>query len=132
MSEYNDFLKKALEDGVINSDELRILTVLSSQQPQPTAPLLGQVTPTITARVPGIENITLGQAPIVSQEGIQYQTPERGGADINVKESIADAWNESVLNQKMKDSFGQQVFGVGNDQYQIRNKFFGIVGDQIP
>jgi hypothetical protein len=94
--------------------------------------LLGQVTPTITAQVPGIENITLGQAPIVSQGGIQYQTPERGGADINVKESIADAWNESVLNQKMKDSFGQQVFGVGNDQYQIRNKFFGIVGDQIP
>lgn len=38
--------------------------------------LLGQVTPTITAQVPGIENITLGQAPIVSQEGIQYQTPE--------------------------------------------------------
>jgi hypothetical protein len=32
--------------------------------------------PTITAQVPGIENITLGQAPIVSQEGIQYQTPE--------------------------------------------------------
>ena len=94
--------------------------------------LLGQVTPTITAQIPGIENITLGQAPIVSQGGIQYQTPERGGADINVKESIADAWNESVLNQKMKDSFGQQVFGVGNDQYQIRNKFFGIVGDQIP
>lgn len=38
--------------------------------------LLGQVTPTITAQVPGIENITLGQAPIVSQEGIQYQTQE--------------------------------------------------------
>jgi len=38
--------------------------------------LLGQVTPTITAQVPGIENITLGQAPIVSQEGIQYQTPD--------------------------------------------------------
>ena len=35
--------------------------------------LLGQVTPTITAQVPGIENITLGQAPIVSQGGIQYQ-----------------------------------------------------------
>ena len=35
--------------------------------------LLGQVTPTITAQVPGIENITLGQAPSVSQEGIQYQ-----------------------------------------------------------
>ena len=88
--------------------------------------------PTITAQVPGIENITLGQAPIVSQEGIQYQTPERGGADMNVKESIADAWNESVLGQKMKGAFGQQAFGVGNDQYQIRNKFFGIVGDQIP
>jgi len=27
----------------------------------------------ITAQVPGIENITLGQAPIVSQEGMQYQ-----------------------------------------------------------
>jgi hypothetical protein len=94
--------------------------------------LLGQVTPTITAQIPGIENITLGQAPIVSQEGIQYQTPERGGADMNVKESIADAWNESVLGQKMKGAFGQQAFGVGNDQYQIRNKFFGIVGDQIP
>ena len=30
----------------------------------------------IAAQVPGIENITLGQAPIVSQEGIQYQTPD--------------------------------------------------------
>ena len=86
MSEYNDFLKKALEDGVINSDELRILTVLSSQQPQPTAPLLGQVTPTITARVPGIENITLGQAPIVSQGGIQYQTPEEEIAQMQTYE----------------------------------------------
>jgi hypothetical protein len=46
------------------------------QQQQPIASILGQVTPTITAQVPGIENITLGQAPIVSQEGIQYQTPE--------------------------------------------------------
>jgi len=36
--------------------------------------LLGQVTPSVMAQVPGIENITLGQAPIVSQEGIQYQT----------------------------------------------------------
>jgi hypothetical protein len=94
--------------------------------------LLGQVTPTITAQIPGIENITLGQAPIVSQEGIQYQTPERGRDDMNVKERIADAWNQSLLGQKMKGAFGQQVFGVGNDQYQIRNKFFGIVGDQIP
>ena len=94
--------------------------------------LLGQVTPTITAQIPGIENITLGQAPIVSQEGIQYQTPERGRDDMNVKERIADAWNQSVLGQKMEGAFGQQAFGVGNDQYQIRNKFFGIVGDQIP
>jgi hypothetical protein len=42
MIAYNDFLKKALEDGVIDSDELRILTVLSSQQQQPIAPILGQ------------------------------------------------------------------------------------------
>jgi hypothetical protein len=102
------------------------------QQQQPIASILGQVTPTITAQVPSIENITLGQAPIVSQEGIQYQTPERGGADMNVKESIADAWNESVLGQKMKGAFGQQAFGVGNDQYQIRNKFLGTVGGQVP
>jgi hypothetical protein len=92
MSEYNDFLKKALEDGVIDSDELRILTVLSSQQPQPTAPLLGQVTPTITAQIPGIENITLGQAPIVSQEGIQYQTPD-------VFSNIGFAISPSILGQ---------------------------------
>jgi hypothetical protein len=94
--------------------------------------LLGQVTPTITAQIPGIENITLGQAPIVSQEGIQYQTPERGRDDMNAGERISDAWNQSVLGQKMEGAFGQQAFGVGNDQYQIRNKFFGIVGDQIP
>jgi hypothetical protein len=94
--------------------------------------LLGQVTPTITAQIPGIENITLGQAPIVSQEGIQYQTPERGRDDMNAGERISDAWNQSVLGQKMEGAFGQQAFGVGNDQYQIRNKFFGIVGDQVP
>ena len=94
--------------------------------------LLGQVTPTITAQVPGIENITLGQAPIVSQEGIQYQTPERGRDDMNAKERISDAWKQSVLGQKMEGAFGQQVFGVGNDQYQIRNKFLGIVGGQVP
>ena len=94
--------------------------------------LLGQVTPTITAQIPGIENITLGQAPIVSQEGIQYQTPERGRDDMNVKERIADAWNQSVLGQKMEGAFVQQAFGVGNDQYQIRNKFLGTVGGQVP
>jgi hypothetical protein len=102
------------------------------QQQQPIASILGQVTPTITAQVPGIENITLGQAPIVSQEGIQYQTPERGRDDMNAGERISDAWNQSLLGQKMEGAFGQQVFGVGNDQYQIRNKFLGTVGDQIP
>ena len=56
------------------------------QQQQPIAPLLGQVTPTITAQVPGIENITLGQAPIVSQEGIQYQTPEEEIAQMQTYE----------------------------------------------
>jgi hypothetical protein len=94
--------------------------------------LLGQVTPTITAQIPGIENITLGQAPIVSQEGIQYQTPERGRDDMNAEERISDAWNQSLLGQKMEGAFGQQVFGVGNDQYQIRNKFLGTVGGQVP
>ena len=38
--------------------------------------LLGQVAPSVMAQVPGIENVTLGQAPAVSREGIQYQTPE--------------------------------------------------------
>jgi hypothetical protein len=123
---------------------LRLLVGGSSmelpQQQQPIAPILGQagsgqgfaISPSILGQIPGIENITLGQAPIVSQEGIQYQTPERGRDDMNVKERIADAWNQSLLGQKMKGAFGQQVFGVGNDQYQIRNKFLGIVGDQIP
>jgi hypothetical protein len=32
----------------------------------------------------------------------------------------------------MEGAFGQQVFGVGNDQYQIRNKFLGTVGGQVP
>jgi hypothetical protein len=92
----------------------------------------GSLEPSTLGQISGIQNITLGQAPIVSQEGIQYQTPERGRDDMNVKERIADAWNQSVLGQKMEGAFGQQAFGVGNDQYQIRNKFFGIVGDQIP
>jgi hypothetical protein len=48
--------------------------------------------PTITAQVPGIENITLGQAPIVSQEGIQYQTPD-------VFSNIGFAISPSILGQ---------------------------------
>jgi hypothetical protein len=110
------------------------------QQQQPIASILGQagsgqgfaISPSILGQVPGIQNITLGQAPIVSQEGIQYQTPERGRDDMNAEERISDAWNQSLLGQKMEGAFGQQVFGVGNDQYQIRNKFLGTVGGQVP
>jgi hypothetical protein len=86
------------------------------QQQQPIASILGQagsgqgfaISPSILGQVPGIQNITLGQAPIVSQEGIQYQTPERGRDDMNAEERISDAWNQSLLGQKWRVHLGNK------------------------
>jgi len=125
-------LKRTPQAPVGQVDENESFDQFTRNLPEPSqqgfpVPSMGAV-----SQVPGIGKVTLGQAPIVTNEGIQYQTPERGRDDMNVKERISDAWNQSVLGQKMKGAFGQQVFGVGNDQYQIRNKFLGIVGGQVP
>ena len=86
------------------------------QQQQPIAPILGQVTPTITAQVPGIENITLGQAPIVSQEGIQYQTPEVQGQSKNGFFKPGGFGYEYLgprLGENIGNFLGSQKYGTG-------------------
>jgi hypothetical protein len=78
--------------------------------------LLGQVTPTITAQVPGIENITLGQAPIVSQEGIQYQTPEVQGQSKNgffKPGSFGYEYLGPRLGENIGNFLGSQKYGTG-------------------
>jgi hypothetical protein len=78
--------------------------------------LLGQVTPTITAQVPGIENITLGQAPIVSQEGIQYQTPEVQGQSKNGFFKPGGFGYEYLgprLGENIGNFLGEQKYGTG-------------------
>jgi hypothetical protein len=63
--------------------------------------LLGQVAPSVMAQVPGIENVTLGQAPVVSQEGIQYQTPEQLAARQAARGEIGQ--NPNAIAQFVQD-----------------------------
>jgi hypothetical protein len=94
------------------------------QQQQPIAPILGQagsgqgfaISPSILGQVPGIENITLGQAPIVSQEGIQYQTPEVQGQSKNGFFKPGGFGYEYLgprLGENIGNFLGSQKYGTG-------------------
>lgn len=95
--------------------------------------LLGQVNPAIAKQVPGIENITLGQAPIVSQEGIQYQpsynrplmspgTVER--SDLNVRPDgtyTSQATPFQVLGEGLSDALDSvRTEKMSNDEYRAK------------
>jgi hypothetical protein len=95
-----------------------------SQKQQPIAPILGQagsgqgfaISPSILGQVPGIENITLGQAPIVSQEGIQYQTPEVQGQSKNGFFKPGGFGYEYLgprLGENIGNFLGSQKYGTG-------------------
>jgi len=70
--------------GLPFADRFAPQLTMPTQRPAVSPSILGQagggqgfaVSPSILEQIPGIQNITLGQAPIVSQEGIQYQTPD--------------------------------------------------------
>jgi hypothetical protein len=92
------------------------------QQQQPIAPILGQAVVAklyllvFSAQIPGIENITLGQAPIVSQEGIQYQTPEVQGQSKNGFFKPGGFGYEYLgprLGENIGNFLGSQKYGTG-------------------
>ena len=96
-------------------------------------PQMPNVDPNVLSKVPGIQNVQLANAPTFSPEGVAtYPEPAPTRDQMGVFDRISDAFKSSRMGQWADEAFGQEAFNVGNGEFEVRNKFAGIVGDPIP